>query len=163
MSQALAETSMQTADYLNPLIAATKNVFETMLGCVPRRTGLSLRNPSASGHELSAMIGVTGRVAGTIVVSFSRPLALQVLRLMVGSEAKEIDAEVCDAVGELTNMIAGGAKARLEHLELSISIPNIVCGVDHSVAYPSNIQPICIQFESELGPFSIEFGFTSAH
>lgn len=163
MTLAVAPTSLQAADYLNTLIAATRNVFETMLNCTPRRTGLSLRNPSTPGHELSAVIGVTGRVAGTIVVSFSKPLALQVLQRMVGTDATEIDAEVCDAVGELTNMIAGGAKARLEHLELSISIPNIVSGVDHTVAYPSSIQPICVQFESEIGPFSIEFGFTSAN
>jgi len=62
-------------------------------------------------------------------------------------------------VGELTNMIAGAAKAQLAHLELSISIPNIVTGPDHVVHYPTEVTPICILFESELGDFIIEVGF----
>lgn len=150
-----------TVDYVNPVISATRNVFETMLECTPRRTGLRLRTAGLPGHEISAVIGVTGKVAGTIVVSFAKTLALEVLRRMVGTVASEIDPDVCDAVGELTNMIAGGAKAKLEHLDLSISIPNIVIGADHSVMYPSAVQPICILFDSEIGPFMIEFGFTS--
>jgi len=48
----------------------------------------------------------------------------------------------------------------MERLELSISIPNIVSGVDHVIHYPSNVRPICISFESEVGSFAIEVGFT---
>ena len=48
----------------------------------------------------------------------------------------------------------------MEQLELSISIPNIVSGKDHNVHYPSNVTPICIVYDSEIGPFAIEVGFT---
>ena len=110
--------------------------------------------------ELSAVIGITGRANGTIVLSLSKCAALEVLNRMVGIEVTEIDADVCDAVGELTNMIAGSVKAKLEKMELSISIPNIVSGKGHNIHYPSSVQPMCILFDSEIGPFSIEVGFT---
>jgi len=154
-------TPAMTVDYVNPVISSTRNVFEMMLGCTPRRTGLMLKGENAPKHELSAVIGITGKAAGTIIVSFSKEVAIEVLQRMVGTDAQEINSDVCDAVGELTNMIAGGAKAQLAHLELSISIPNIVSGPDHKVHYQSEIKPICILFESEIGPFMIEVGFTS--
>ena len=151
--------AMTTTQCVNPVIAATRNVFEMMLECTPRRTGLWLKEAETPGHAVSAVIGITGEASGTIVVSFSEEVAIEVLRRMVGTVAETVNRDVCDAVGELTNMIAGGAKAQLTQLHLSISIPNIVTGQNHSVRYPSDIKPICIQFESDIGPFMIEVGF----
>ena len=119
-----------------------------------------LKENMSPRYELSAVIGVSGRMAGTIVLSLSRSAAIEVLKRLVGEETEEITTEVCDAVGELTNMIAGSAKAKLAALELSISIPNIVSGQDHQIHYPSDVQPLCIVFESEIGPFAVEVGFS---
>ena len=160
MNAAVATKSTLTADYINPVVTATRTVFQTMLGCTPTRTGLVLKEKMSPHYELSAVIGISGKVAGTIVLSLSRGAALQVLNRMVGVEAQEITTEVCDAVGELTNMIAGSAKAQMERLQLSISIPNIVSGKDHEIHFPSNVQPICLIFESEIGSFAIEVGFS---
>lgn len=160
MSTAVAQSSAVTAEYINPVISATRTVFETMLSCTPTRTGLAIKEDGAPLHELSAVIGISGKTAGTIVVSLSEKAALQVLTRMVGIEATSINTEVCDAVGELTNMIAGSAKAQMERLQLSISIPNIVSGKNHEVHFPSNVRPICIQFDSEIGEFAIQVGFS---
>lgn len=160
MSTATVPQQPHAVDYINPVIAATRTVFETMLGCTPRRTGLMLKADMHPRYELSAVIGISGKAAGTIVLSLSRSAALDVLNRMVGVQADGITTEVCDAVGELTNMIAGSAKAQLERLELSISIPNIVSGKDHAIHYPSDVKPICIVYESEIGPFAIEVGFS---
>ena len=155
-----AATSTMTAEYVNPVISATRDVFEMMLGCTPKRSGLQLKGDTTPTHDVSAVIGVTGSSSrGTIVLSFSKQVAIQVLERILGTVETEINAEVCDAVGELTNMIAGAAKAQLAHLDLSISIPNIVVGRDHKVMYSSEVQPICILFESEIGEFLIEVGF----
>lgn len=162
MSTALATSaaSALTAEYINPVIAATRSVFEMMLGCTPTRTGLYLKQDGAPYHEVSAVIGVSGRATGTIVVSLSTEAACNVLERMVGIETKEINREVCDAVGELTNMIAGSAKAQLAKHELSISLPNVLSGRGHVVHFPSEVQPIVITFDSEVGPLVIEVGFT---
>lgn len=160
MSTATASNSTLTAEFVNPILLAVKSVFETMLGCSPKRTKLSLKENMHPRYELSAVIGVTGRAAGTIVLSLSKAAAVNVLERMVGTKTEEINTEVCDAVGELTNMVAGSAKAQLAQLELSISIPNIVSGKEHHVHYPSNVTPLCIIFDSEIGPFAIEVGFS---
>lgn len=153
--------SSLTAAYINPVILATRKVFETMLECTPKRTGLSLKESTVEKLVVSAVIGISGNATGTIIVRLSRQAAFAVLDRMVGVEASEINSDVCDAIGELTNMIAGAAKARMSELNLSISIPNIISGEDHEVFYPSNVEPICLSYESEIGPFAIEVGFTS--
>jgi chemotaxis protein CheX len=133
-----------------------------MLGCTPKRVGLKLKDDQGASFAVSGVIGITGRAVGTIVFCMTESMAREVLKRMVGTEAPTINAEVCDAVGELTNMIAGSAKAQLAHLELSISLPNVISGDPHSVHYPSEIKPFIILFDSEMGPFAIEAGFSSA-
>ena len=82
---------------------------------------------------------------------------------MIGVKVSDIDRQVCDALGELANMIAGQTKAKLEHLELAISVPNIIEGRNHSIHYPMTLKPIGILFESELGPFSLETAFKKSN
>ena len=67
-----------------------------------------------------------------------------------------IDHNVVDAVGELTNMIVGGAKAKLESLNMCMGLPTVVVGKNHTVVFPTGIRPIGIPFESDAGPFCLE-------
>lgn len=160
MTTTTRPVSELTAAIVNPLMSATNDVFSMMLGCKPTRNGLSLKSNLVPSHDLSAVIGVTGKAVGTIVFSVARETAFAIVDRMLGMEVTEINTEVRDAVGEVTNMIAGAAKAKLESLNLSISIPNIVSGVGHEVHYPTGIVPICLSFQSEIGPFSVEAGFS---
>ena len=68
MSAVTASNAARTADYVNPVLIAARTVFERMLGCTPKRTGLTLKKTMSPKHELSAVIGITGKAAGTIVV-----------------------------------------------------------------------------------------------
>jgi len=160
----VSKSSTLTAECINPVISAVRNVFETMLGCTPNRVGLSLKEATMPGYELSAVIGISGKIAGTIVLNLPLQTASQVLNRLLGSDdppATSLTSEVCDSVGELANMIAGSSKAQMEKLELSISIPNIVSGPQHEIHYPSNVRPICLLYQSEIGPFAIEAGFAT--
>ncbi len=160
MNTAVAQTNASDIDYINPVISSTKNVFEMMLEAKVARTGLQLKSDNTPAHEVSAVIGLAGMVQGTIVLSFSERVACSILNQLVGVTADQIDHEVCDAVGEVANMVAGGAKAQLAQYDLNLSIPNVVTGTGHVIHFPSNVMPICISFESDFGPFTIEVGFT---
>jgi chemotaxis protein CheX len=149
------------AEYVNPVIRSTKDVFEMMLGCTPKRTGLKMKDETCPPYAVSGVIGITGNAAGTIVVGASEKLALNVLERMIGTKAELVNKEVCDAIGELTNMIAGASKAQMAHLNLSISIPSVISGNGHIVYFPTNIKPFCVMFESEIGEFCVEVGFST--
>lgn len=149
---------MMDVNHINPFVKSIANVFDTMLDCSIKRTGLSLKDSNSPSYEVSAVIGLSGKANGSVVLSLSRSVAYLVVERMLGREATQIDADVVDAVGELTNMIAGSAKSHLSQYALSLGIPNVVVGRNHSIFFPSNIRPLCIQFETPAGPVALEVG-----
>lgn len=158
-------TAALTAEYVNPLIMSTREVFEMMLDCVPVRTGLRLKSTGESFAEVSAVIGISGgpgdsRVVGTVVVGMSASTACQILERMIGEVTAEVNSAVCDAIGEITNMVAGAAKSRLAEHHLQISLPNVVTGEGLQTHFPSSVQPMVLEFNSDLGAFTIEVGFS---
>lgn len=154
-----SSVAITISEYINPVVSATRSVFEMMLGCVPTRRGLTLKDENAVMYEVSAVIGISGRVRGTLVVGLSCHSACEVLHRMVGTVVTEANNEVCDAVGELTNMIAGAAKAQLAKYELSLSLPNVVTGTSHRLHFPSETAPFVLTFDSDIGTFHIEVAF----
>ena len=146
------------AEYINPFINSLSNVFDTMLGCKVHRGTISLKNDTTPGYEISGIIGLSGKAIGTVVLSFSEPVALKAASTMLMDEMTEVNGEVVDAVGELTNVVAGAAKAKLEEYELSASLPNVITGRDHNVRFPSDVTPICVPFETDWGPLTLEVG-----
>lgn len=150
------------AEYINPFLSSLSNAFSTMLGCQVKRGSLRLKDGSSTVHEISGIIGLSGKAVGMVVLSLSEPLALKAASTMLMTESTEIDADVIDAVGELANVVAGAAKAELEEYQLSVSLPSVITGRDHDVRFPSNVTPICIPCETDWGPLVLEVGLVDA-
>ena len=145
-------------EYINPFITSTISVFDTMLGCKLSRKDPYVKGSPSPEHEISGIIGLSGKAKGTVVLSLSEEAALKAASAMMGEPVEELNADVIDAVGEMTNMIAGGAKAQLEKLEMNLSIPNVITGKGHTVEFPRDATPICIPFECPWGLVTVEFG-----
>lgn len=148
-------------NHINPFVKSISNVFAMMLGCEIRRTGLKLKSSMAPSFDVTGVIGLSGKVNGSVVLSLSRRLALKTVENMLGEEATEINEMVADAVGELTNMVAGSAKAELSEYDLSLGAPNVIVGRHHVICFPKNVRPICIHFDSQWGAISLEVGLES--
>jgi chemotaxis protein CheX len=147
-----------SVEFINPFLTSSINVFRTMAGCELTRGKPYLTDGTHPTHEISGVIGLSGKAIGTVVLSLGETVALKVTEGMLGEAPKGMDGDVVDAIGELTNMIAGAAKAQMEHLEMSVSLPSVIIGRDHRVGFPGDIQPIAIPFESEWGPVCVEVG-----
>jgi len=148
-------------EYINPFVNSLVHVFQTMLDCQARRSEICLTEGRLPTHSVSGVIGLSGRAKGTVVLSLSEEVALRAASAMLLTEFAEVNEEVVDAVGELTNMVAGGAKAQLEEFQLRIGLPNVVTGRDHEIHFPLEATPIRILFESDWGPLSVEVGFVA--
>jgi chemotaxis protein CheX len=83
---------------------------------------------------------------------------LSATEALLGERPSEINGEVADAVGELTNIVAGNAKAKLEYLNLSVSLPTVVAGKWHTIEFPKSVLPICIPFDCKWGPVAMMVG-----
>lgn len=148
-------------DYINPFLISTVDVFQKMLGMDLQREAPFIRRDFAPQYEVTGMIGLTGKTTGTVAVSLPREVAVLVTEKLLGETPVTLNSQVVDAVGELTNMIAGAAKAKLEHLQLSLGLPTVITGRSTCIAFPSRATPISIPFKSPLGPMIVEVGILS--
>jgi len=110
---------------------STANVFSTMLGTElgPGEATIERGTPEVN-DGLVSFIGLAGAWAGTGSVICSPKLACRICSLMLMTDTQSVDADVLDAVAELTNMIVGSVKNDLEpHIGiLGLSIPTVVFG-----------------------------------
>lgn len=151
------------AEYINPFLVSTVSAFDTMLNCTLTRGKPYVKTSLQPSHEVSGIIGLSGKAQGTVVVGLGREAALKVTEVMLQERPPEINGDVVDAVGELANIIAGRAKSQLEHLDLSVSLPSVITGKAHCIQFPTKITPICIPFDSEWGPITVEVGLSEPH
>ena len=146
------------AENVNPFIESAINVFDTMLGCKVARTGLKVCDNFTPEYDITGIIGLSGKATGDVVISFERDLALCATEALIGDKPSEVNDDVIDTIGELTNMIAGNAKASMEELELTLALPTVIVGKNHSIRFPTKVKPIALTFESDFGFFNIEVG-----
>jgi len=147
-----------TADILNPFLQAVMDVLRTMAHVEPRRGNPRLKGQEDGCYDVSGVVGLTGQVQGFVSLSFQESAALHVVGSFVGEPALAVDEHVKDAVGELANMVAGGAKSALAAAgyDLRISIPSVIVGPGHTISRPRGIPCIEIPFETERGPFTVD-------
>lgn len=146
------------AEILNSFISATVDALQTMAGVAPRRGAPRLKGAQEQSFDVSGVVGITGQVKGFVVLSFRESAVLHVVGGFLGEKVERVDDQVSDAVGELANIVAGGAKRVLseEGYELTISIPTVIVGKSHVIARPSGIPCFEVPFETDRGPFCVE-------
>lgn len=140
--------------YIVPFIKSAKNLFETMFS-IPLTCGTPTVKEGGASYDVSAIIGFTGEVEGAVVLSFPEAVARRLVSLFTGSEPASQEA-LCDAVGELANMVAGGAKANFPNKKVSISCPSVVIGSKHVVQGKKDMVTVSIPASSDCGEFAIE-------
>lgn len=76
----------------------------------------------------------------------------------------EPTGDVCDAVGEMINMISGQAKAALaaQNYRFSVSLPQIVTGRDHQVISQGGAPIVAILYEVEGMEFTVQVAIKEA-
>ena len=64
--------------------------------------------------------------------------------------------DFADALGELANIVAGQAKAKLDGFNISISLPSVIIGKEHVVLQSKHRPRLAIPCDSPLGRFTVE-------
>lgn len=149
---------------INPFINATLNVLATMAFVKAEAGKPYLKNDVVARGDVSGVIGFTGEANGTVSVTFNELCILKIVSNMFGEEMKEINNEISDAVGELTNMISGQARKELEEIGKVFhgAIPTVVSGKNHKIETMTKGPRIAIPFETEAGSFTIEVSLDGA-
>ncbi|MBT3352444.1 MAG: chemotaxis protein CheX [Nitrospinaceae bacterium] len=152
------------AEFLNPFLQATVNVLSTMAMLSPKPGKPQIKETDVAVGDITGIIGLTGYSEGSLAVSFSESCALKIVENMIGEQFSEMNEDVADAVGELTNMISGDARSQLQKLgfDFTAAIPTVVRGKDHTIRHVSaSGTTLMIPFSTEHGNFYIEASFAS--
>lgn len=150
------------AEFVNPFIAGLMNVMDTMAQTALTPGKPRKKQDDVAKGDVSGLIGMVGpEVRGSMSITFEENLALTVMERMVGERPAEIDAEVADMVGEVTNMICGNAKRDLAErgYEFGMATPVVVSGKQHSISHQVDGPKIILPFQSEVGMAFLEICF----
>ncbi len=144
------------AKYITPFIQSIQNVFSTMLQLQVQVQEPRVKEGSTCTYDVSGIIGLSGDVAGSVVLSFPTGAAERVVALFTGMELGADSDDFTDAIGELVNMVSGGAKGMFKDRNVSISCPSVVTGKDHKIASPKDVPCIVIPCDTDCGELAIE-------
>lgn len=144
--------------FINPFVHGTMEVMEKMAFIKPVAGKPFAKVTDTACGDVSGIIGMTGDATGSLAMSFSESCIINIVSKMLGETVTEINREVLDAVGELTNMISGSSRKLMEKDDLKVfaAIPTIVFGRAHTLYHVIKGPSIVIPFETEAGQFVID-------
>jgi len=147
---------------LNPFISAALDCLRQMAGAKPERKRVFVKTDPTMHGDICGIIGMTNGITGSCVVSFPDPLARRIVaRLLSENEDTISPAMVEDGIGEVANMVAGGAKRLFANTpyRFDITIPTVVHGEPVKLFNPADTVSIACEFTADPtwpGTFLIE-------
>lgn len=141
------------------LESASTSVFTTMLNFT-----VEFQKPDEhafAGQPLVAgTVGITGEFNGMVYLYSTTAFARKMTCSLLGMTDAEIEGNemVNDAMGELTNMVAGHIKSKLETagVRCCMTIPTVVRGCDFRVEPISGVVRKTVYFQSNGGRVLVE-------
>jgi len=144
---------------VEPFIAAATTALSEMAGAEAIVRNVRQQTNPPELNDITAVVEITATTThGFLVLSFPKPTAAALAaRILAGTAQKPDDNLIRDCVGEMTNVIAGQAKAMLAGglYQFTFSIPKVLAG-------PSDFQPpqcpncLVISFRSDQGEFALQ-------
>ncbi len=124
-----------TENFVDTLTRVTESVFETMVfrTLVPGRPEEGgTRRPRA---HVVGIVGLAGNWSGILGFHATLPAASEIASAMLGTLTVNAAGHVPDAIGEVTNMIAGSLRSAMAQRggRWDITVPTVTVGSDFYV------------------------------
>jgi chemotaxis protein CheX len=94
---------------VNPFIEATLNTLETSASTKAERGTPYLKKTAVATGPITGILKMSGDYNATISITFSKNGILSVVSKLFGETMSDLNDEIKDAVGEISNMISGQA------------------------------------------------------
>ncbi len=144
--------------FINPFLFGAEAVMKKMAFTEPIAGKPYVKKNDTAGGDVSGIIGITGEAIGSLAISFSEACICGIVNNMLGESYTEVNKDVFDAVGEITNMVSGVARTHMEKQGVIVhaAIPTVVYGKGHLVRHVLGTPSIVIPFETERGGFVVD-------
>lgn len=126
------------------ITSSTKTLFETMIMMDLKYDDAALVDETQIKTDVIGMVSFTGKYHGVIGLFCSKRFALKVASTMLMMELNEFNSDVKDAIGEVSNMVAGNVKTKLseQYGEMNLSIPIVIAGEGLSITAVNNLPTV---------------------
>jgi chemotaxis protein CheX len=142
----MQDTMSQSIDML---VDSTRDVFEKMI--LRQLTfGVPIEGDALRPRSnVVATVSFAGSESGVVVFYSTIDAANEIAGALLGMEPAEVNGEMPDAIGEVTNMIAGAFRTRMTEAghPWVISIPTVTVGSDFYTKYVSDVRRILCPFQ----------------
>ncbi len=121
------------------IISSTKEIFSTMIPMELKEEDTFYQEEDMISTDLMSLVSFTGEHSGIVAIFCSKDIAIKITSNMLGIECTEFNQDTKDAIGEVTNMVAGSLKNRvLEKFgEMHLSVPIVIAGADLTISSSS--------------------------
>jgi chemotaxis protein CheX len=149
-------------EFINPFLESIVHVLETMANVKATPGKPQRKEEDVAQGDVTGVIGMASeKVKGSLAITFTSAAIFDIARRMLGEEVAEINNTVTDLVGEITNMVTGGAKRVLaeQGYDFDMAIPAVIAGKNHRISHKSNGMKIIVPFSIIAGKFYVEVCF----
>ncbi len=146
-------------DYINPFLVTIINILSTMAQTEAKPGKPSVKEGSSAFGDVTGVIGLTGEnVKGSFSITFTESSILSIASKMLGEKMDTLDGQIVDVVGEITNMVSGGARKLLAEQgnKFEMALPSTIMGKNHTIVHSAKNAVIVLPFETEDGDFFVE-------
>ena len=115
---------------VNRYVQAALDVISKETSLPVQRGGLMLEGNPYTTDDVTAVVGISGHLSGSIYLSMAETVALQLISAILGQESSELDDLGQSGIAEMANVIAGSAGIQLaeENIETIINPPLVLVG-----------------------------------
>ncbi|WDP88945.1 MAG: chemotaxis protein CheX [Desulfobacter sp.] len=107
---------------VNPFIEGTLHILDTTAFVKVKPEPPFLKPDGVANGDITGFLEISGDLEGTAAISFSEKSILGIVSAMFGEEMTEINEEITDAVGEISNMVAGHVTTKIAELDKKIKV-----------------------------------------
>lgn len=142
------------AEYVNAFLVPSVRVLQKMARIQVTLGKVTRLENGLLGDNLSIIIGVQGRLSGSVVLTASRDVAWALAGRILGEPVgEEGQGDVQAILAEVANTIVGNATGHLYELGLreGITPPTVVAGAGVSLDFGAGVESVKVPIQTEVG------------
>ncbi len=150
------------ASLVNPFIEGTLHILDTTAFVKVRPEPPFIKKNRTALGDISGYLEISGDLTGSAAVSFSEKSILGIVSAMFGEDMTEINDEIKDAVGEISNMVAGHVTTKLAELnkKVKVKFKEIKMGKDTLIPHIDGAKYVlALPFKTTKGKVVIEVSY----
>lgn len=144
---------------VNPFIEGTLHILDTT-ALVKVKPGSPFLKVNTVHHgDISGLLTVEGDLEATVAISFTEKSILGIVSAMFGEEMTEINEEILDAVGEISNMVAGHVTTKIGEMgkKVKVKFVKVVTGRNEEILHTERgCHVVGIPFRTTKGKVLLE-------